>query len=958
MIPAISPSMARRSSRGGLALVAALALTCGAGCLTLAPDRTVVWIAPSEADVRADTPASAENDVFSASAGAVRLTSAANETHGLQIVFRGSGGPYEPELSDLVGPARTLGAAATTSIFRAHYVRVDNLPAWLSQHTHQSVAPLAAPDLLVPWRAPRGGGPLAPDPSRNEIAWVDLRVPAGTPAGAYVGTLRVRRAGAAANAKSLFECRVEVNVVPVELPDADALPFVCRVDPRDVLAAQLRWPRERAEETRLLPSAPEHAGAVRVTNSIMRVLHEHGATPVLWACFPKYRPVGEREVEVVWSDYDALVGPWLDGDASAPTTGLRRWLFPVSLAYPDAERNGGFASPQYARLLAGYVTACKAHLTERGWDERSWLRMAEPGELTPAAVDAARRVAGILTRTDDAPPLMVHFPAASLRGLGWHNAPPIELPGVSAWAPPAMWFEPAAMERERALGRETWFVPDHPPYSPSLLKGAPALDARVLAWQAFRYGVDGVWVERATECGSGAATRVDATLPAAQALVYPGAPFGMPDSVLGSMRLKRIRRGLQDAMLLRLATERGKALLARTVSERVVRWAFTDAALDHLLDTKEAGWTRDASVLTLARELLLQELANDVAPTDAGSERQIANLAGWGRMMNQAARVATACDGVRLTDERGALRATALVSVTNLTDRSLAGAWSLVDPPLGWEQVGEARMTAPGGGRALAQVNLALAGLAYNADGVYPLALQFDTDAAGAFAAPARLAVAACLRVDDAPRIDGDLSDWERAASNSAADFRLCRANRADGAAAADRPTLATRAYFGMDRERLYIGVACELNDGEPPVWESDNLVPIDGALPWGQDVVEILIDPVNHVDGTSGDLYCLQVKPSGLIVSRRGALTSPPIGPSEEWRSGAVAKVGLTRRAWVIELAVPVAALGRTASLNRVWGLNVTRLDARRGEYSSWSGARGYCYSPKRLGNLILAGP
>ncbi|MGE0479764.1 MAG: hypothetical protein AB7Q17_04760 [Phycisphaerae bacterium] len=954
-----SPPIARRSSSGGLLLAAALALGCGAGCLTLAPDRTVVWIAPSEADVRADTPPSAENDVFSASAGVIRLNSAARETHGLQVVFRGSGGPYDLELSDLVGAARTLASAATTSIFRAHYVRVDNLPAWFSQHTNQPVAPLAAPDLLVPWAAPRGGGPLAPDPSRNEIAWVDLHVPAGTPAGVYVGTLRVRRTGAAAAARSLLECRVELNVLPVELPDADGLPFICRVDPRDVLAEQLRWPRERAEETRLLPSAPEHAGAVRVTNAIMRVLHEHGATPVLWACFPKYRPVGEREVEVLWADYDALVGPWLDGEAPAATSGLRRWVHPVSRAYPDAERNGGFASPQYARLLAGYVAACRAHFADRGWLERSFLRMAEPGELTPAPVDAARRVAGILARGDDAPRLMVHFPAASLRGLGWHNAPAIEVPGVSAWAPRAMWFEPAAMERERALGRETWFIPDHPPYSPSLLKGAPALDPRVLAWQAFRYGVDGVWIESATQCGGGAATRVDATAPAAESLVYPGAPFGMADGVVGSMRLKRIRRGLEDAALLRLAAERGKALLARTVSERVVRWAFTDAALDHLLDTKEAGWTRDSSVLTLARELLLQELANDVAPTEAGSERQIANLAGWGRMMSTAARVATACDGVRLTDERGTLRATALASVTNLTDRPLAGAWSVVDPPPGWQQVGEARMTAPGGGRALVHVNLALAGLAYNADGVYPLVLQFDTDAAGAFAAPARLAVAACLRVDDAPRIDGDLSDWERAASNSAADFRLCRAARTLATAAdASRPTLETRAYFCMDRERLYIGVACELNDGEPPVWESDNVIPIDGALPWGQDVIEILIDPVNHVEGTSGDLYCLQIKPSGLIVSRRGALTSPPIGPSEEWRSGAVAKVGLTRRAWVVEIAVPVAALGRTASAGRVWGLNVTRLDARRGEYSSWSGARGYCYSPKRLGNLIIAGP
>jgi hypothetical protein len=56
-----------------------------------------------------------------------------------------------------------------------------------------------------------------------------------------------------------------------------------------------------------------------------------------------------------------------------------------------------------------------------------------------------------------------------------------------------------------------------------------------------------------------------------------------------------------------------------------------------------------------------------------------------------------------------------------------------------------------------------------------------------------------------------------------------------------------------------------------------------------------------------------------------------------------------------VIEAAIPIASLGRPAIQNRVWGVNITRLDAQRGEYSSWSGARGNCYLPQTLGNLIL---
>ena len=134
--------------------------------------------------------------------------------------------------------------------------------------------------------------------------------------------------------------------------------------------------------------------------------------------------------------------------------------------------------------------------------------------------------------------------------------------------------------------------------------------------------------------------------------------------------------------------------------------------------------------------------------------------------------------------------------------------------------------------------------------------------------------------------------------------------------------------------------------------------MPIDGIVPWGQDLVEILIDPRPTTAGTSGDLYCLQVKPSGLLVARKGCRTDPPIGASQVWPSGARVAVTVGRDAWVVELAIPLGAFDPQTRRNNYWGLNVTRLDARRGEYSSWSGARGNCYSPQSLGNLIMVWP
>jgi hypothetical protein len=81
-------------------------------------------------------------------------------------------------------------------------------------------------------------------------------------------------------------------------------------------------------------------------------------------------------------------------------------------------------------------------------------------------------------------------------------------------------------------------------------------------------------------------------------------------------------------------------------------------------------------------------------------------------------------------------------------------------------------------------------------------------------------------------------------------------------------------------------------------------------------------------------------------------------MGPSEPWAAGAHVAAKIGPDAWSVELALPIQSLGEQAAANLVWGISVTRLDSRRGEYSSWSAARGNCYSPQALGNLVLLGP
>ncbi|MGD8451980.1 MAG: DUF4091 domain-containing protein [Phycisphaerae bacterium] len=959
---------ADRVARRWFVVLAAMVLLAAAGCLPPVRRPLTVWAVRGEEPLAADTLPALESEVFSASRGEITLDAAINETVGFQVALHTDAppaGPFEIELTDLAGPRGMLSAATCVSRFRIQSVRMERFGSWYPEHVGRPATPTALPDILVPWSAPRGGGPLRLTGPANEFVWIDVRIPPTTDPGVYTGQLIVRPVAAeqlnpwAAAPPPAFACAVRLCVLPVALPSAPSLPVICRVDPGDLFAAHLGWPRETAEDIRVLPDSPAHEAARRLLNETMSLLHEHGTNPVLWACFPKYRPTGGRRVEIDWQPYDELVEGWLTGEAFADQVGLARWPIPASREHPGTEQEGGLDSPAYARLLAAYLAECRRHFAERGWLDRAFVRLNPPESLTPEAVAHVRRVGGIVRQSETNLPLVAHLPPESLRGLGWQNAPLIDVPDVGIWAPPAEWFEPAALAREQTLGRRAWLMPTYPPYSGTLSPAGLSTDAQILPWQAYRYGVDALWIEHAAEFGSVDAGWPPVLSPASECLIYPGSPYGLNDRPVPSLRLKRLRRGLQDHALLTLLARRGQKLAAERLAQQVVRWAGTDACLDHLLSCKPTGWPREARLLALARRLALRELAIAFDPAPGDDRAQIMDETAWGTLMNAATRVRAAVEGVRLQTTGDHFQARAYCNVLNLTNADLTGSWVLPAPPVGWTTPTVAPITLRAGTQRVTPIEIDLSGLAYNTAGAYPFQLRFDTRTLGAFAVTTRLAVAACLNLRQPVRIDGDLSDWPMAASNIAGDFVLVRGLRTDAPPdLADRPTLPTQAFFALDRERLYVAVRCRLRSGEPPLWRAENRVPMEGAVPWGQDVVELLLDPRPTTEGTPTDLYVLQIKPSGVVVARRGYPTDPPVGASTVWNSGAAVAAAIQGDVWIIELAVPLTSLGPDALTNRVWGANVTRLDARRGEYSSWSGAHGVCYSPRALGNLIVVRP
>jgi hypothetical protein len=102
-------------------------------------------------------------------------------------------------------------------------------------------------------------------------------------------------------------------------------------------------------------------------------------------------------------------------------------------------------------------------------------------------------------------------------------------------------------------------------------------------------------------------------------------------------------------------------------------------------------------------------------------------------------------------------------------------------------------------------------------------------------------------------------------------------------------------------------------------------------------------------------DLLHIAIKGNGAVVTEKGAPCLAKVGGHGDWPGEVVAAIDDRSQPdrWTAEIRIPLKSLGKTSP---VWGINFGRFNARLGEYSSWSGARRYLYSPVSLGNIQLA--
>ncbi|MCP4590249.1 MAG: hypothetical protein GY842_05875 [bacterium] len=935
-----------------------------------APVRITCWAAPDGLYPPPDGDGES-NSVFDAGANCIKLSAALNETVAFRLWLTYSGdsvGKVAVEVADWHSGPATLAAEAVR-IYRAHSVRISSWPGW----HHQTIAPAArresVEDVLIPAVAPRGGLPWAMSDGDTLSLWVDVQIPKGTRPGTYWSKLRVVSGG---EVVTTLDLRLEA--LGFVLPADPGVVLAADLDHRALFAHHVRFQGAPCRAARIVADSPIRAELEAVLDTAVRMLRDHGISPLLPTLYPTTTVDALNQVKVRWADYDNTVAGYLDGGKFLDRAGLALWRVPFDEQFPVPPNYGAMQSPSYSLHLRQYLAECADHFAERGWIDRSFVELPRGDTPTGEAVRAAEHFGRVVRQADPRLRVLSGLFPQDLGPAGWPDFPALNLDDcVDIWCPAAQFHARSVSEGDAASPRR-WMRVDRPPYSGSTALAASVADTRVLAWQAMREGAGVLHVGPANswpEVTMGLTAQACVAAPAGTTvevapLVYPGSIAGLAEPI-ASARLKRLRRSLQDLSYVRLMKDKGVGHIAEVLSGSLAPYAGSRACRFHYADPRAAGWTRDAQRWIQARQIMISELIGALEADPVAKQPRLAAHLNWRRFIDAVRQVRVTVEGVRVrpasgTGVLGRALVECTVAIHNAKRTAAKGSLSFGPLPVGWRSANgpvEVEVAAGGSGRVVLTAEAAV--VTWNDNGVRRLPIELELGDGSVHRISARMSYCAAQTLHKDIRIDGDLTDWPPGMGNLAADFVLVSGEPAERTeTSAGRPRLGTRVWALASARALVLAFECGTAEANPALSAHRNVVSYDDLIPLGEESVEVLLDPTGAGTHSPADLFHVVVKPTGAVWEL-GVGTTPPMGRRRIWAADIRYATRTYPNRWIAEVWIPWEAFGVEGSprphahAERIWGANFARFDAHHQEYSNWAGAVRNVYDPAALGNLSL---
>ncbi len=811
--------------------------------------------------------------------GPVELWAARNET--VQFAVQVNKVPLDSKKGSgafRIGPLRSTDASLAPDVMNAFQVLpmpFDDNRAGFVRHTGLPVSTHELPRALLPMPLNKGELPVnamrsPADPTNPQsraggaafvLLWVDVAIPPTAKPGSYEARCELMEDG-----QVVSTLPVKLTVYDFVLPDERHLTMVGRVKWQslcDLYPAQF----EAVTPNLISRADPQYSNTVRTLDQIVKLAQAHRAIATFERLQPTVKWPGNKP-QIDWTDYDALVSPWLNGDAFPDNVALGFWPLPKDHLldkYAPAQQKA-------------FWTATAARFNQMNWLSRSAAAIEKTGKGPVKPVEALLMSKDAAMVLASHPKLRVSVPleADQVQIASANNNAGVDAGDLERLMPAAQGLIKSPAQGAPPMG-PAWLRTDVPGLIPYVGAGADERESRLWAWLAFLRGA------RLIHWDSPLPTHTDPSSPAdpdEMVWFYPGAWFGV-NSPVPTVQLKWLRRAEQDYEYLWIARERRQftheLVMANVLTKPVdiqpnqdpdpsyalmcgtsdaQRWSEAIKLLARLIQMSEPG----ANAEKTEDPVVLMELSNWIKSQDKPTLLGRSTLWGFGLAKGP---------GQNVVDLRLS------VDIYNATDQlpnknSLQ--WTGV--PEGWQipkaepvSIPELRTYAVRSFDLEAKILLNRLNETMRDK---PVDITFTNGYDGRTTLTRlMLPVAPCdKREVVAPKVDGSLEEWT--AADALCDGKMIQMlNRP----AVQRQELqfastSSQLYSCWTNSAFYVGFRLEGVEATRTVG-GGNVVREEMRRGWGEDLTELLIQPV-YADGDPGPVIHMTCRPAGQMEASK----------------------------------------------------------------------------------------